>query len=75
MQVSLENVRELVVKQLLLLCSGGNEDKFLICLNKIQINFPHLVSRYVCSSVFPKGGKGAAPPSNCVPAAHDSSKG
>jgi DNA-dependent protein kinase catalytic subunit len=50
--LSLENMRELVVKQLLSLCSGGNEDKFLICLNKIQINFPHLVSRFVEKLLF-----------------------
>ncbi|CAI8051260.1 DNA-dependent protein kinase catalytic subunit [Geodia barretti] len=50
--LSLENVRDLVVNQLLSLCSGGNEDKFLVCLNKIQINFPHLVSRFVEKLLF-----------------------
>ena len=43
--MSFDSVRELVVKQLLALCDGGSEDKFLICLNKIQINFPKLVDR------------------------------
>lgn len=45
LQMSLDNVRELVNNQLLSLCSGGNEDKFLICLSKIQISFPRLLDR------------------------------
>lgn len=48
--MSLDNLRELVINQLLSLCSGGNEDKFLICLNKIQIGFPRLVDRYTMPS-------------------------
>jgi DNA-dependent protein kinase catalytic subunit len=50
--VSFDSVRELVVNQLLALCGGGSEDKFLICLNKIQINFSKLVDRFVEKLLF-----------------------
>lgn len=52
MQYTLDKLQELVVQQLMALASDRNEDKFLICLHKIQLNYPKITERWVVGNSF-----------------------